>query len=76
LYDMAGNVWEWCYDGFDTYPTEATIDPIEASKDTCRVFRGGGWTSSALSVRAAQRDCIEPTARSNVLGFRVVRSGD
>jgi len=60
LYDMHGNVSEWCLDWFDTYPLMAVTDPQGALSGSGRVRRGGGWMYNAWDCRSASRDCQEP----------------
>jgi sulfatase modifying factor 1 len=70
LYDMVGNVWEWCADRYGTYPTGAVTDPTGPVWGANRVTRGGGWFSGASSSRAAKRRWYQPGSRSLDLGFR------
>ncbi len=75
LYDMHGNIWEWCQDGFrQDYQLLPQVNPVSSAPETNRVYRGGGWGSSARNCRAANRDWSSPSYRNRYLGFRVVRS--
>ena len=76
LYDMLGNVSEWCHDGRRVYTTVAAVDPMgPTSASTFRVFRGGGWYLHARDVRAANRNRIRSGLRFDYLGFRCASSG-
>jgi len=74
LYDMHGNVFEWCQDRFGRYPSGDVTDPVGPASGSFRVSRGGGWSSSARDCRSAYRGGITPSGRSSLLGFRVLRS--
>ena len=71
LYDMYGNVWEWCSDWYGAYQSTAVDDPTGAGAGLLRVDRGGGWGSDARGCRSADRHVGTPGDRSDYLGFRV-----
>ena len=76
LFDMAGNVWEWVWDVYQSnYEALPSIDPFGPSTGANRVIRGASWTNSATDTRIAIRNAYMPTFRSTSLGFRIVRSG-
>jgi len=68
LYDMSGNVWEWCQDEYNAYPN----CKVSIGERWFHVFRGGGWNNDARMCRSATRINDEPAARGYYLGFRLV----
>jgi len=73
LYDMHGNVAEWCMDRFDSYPSKNAVDPAGSYSGAERVFRGGSWGVGSRYCRSANRDSGSPDMRTGELGFRLIR---
>ena len=74
LFDMAGNVGEWCWDWYGNYTSASQTDPHVATSGARRVGRGGGWNSSADYCRIAYRYNLTPAFSYNGIGFRIARS--
>jgi formylglycine-generating enzyme required for sulfatase activity len=73
LYDMHGNVWEWCWDLFGPYASGTHTNPTGMISGYSRVMRGGSWSNSATNIRSAYRVDYDPGSKGNDIGFRVVR---
>jgi formylglycine-generating enzyme required for sulfatase activity len=74
IYDMHGNVWEWCWDYYNLPNAGPVSDPIGPASGAHRINRGGGWTSPGKSLRSALRSSDLPETAGSSLGFRLAKN--
>ena len=72
IFDMHGNVMEWCYDFYGKYPEDKVVNPIGPLHGKKRVLRGGSFYRTAFECRSANRESVDPSWRGSEIGFRVV----
>ena len=74
LFDLHGNVWEWCGDRYGPYTTTPAVDPLGSKEGSSRLLRGGSFNVRSSYVRSALRISDQPSNRTDNIGFRIVRT--
>jgi formylglycine-generating enzyme required for sulfatase activity len=76
VFDMSGNVWEWCNDWYGPYSGTSSLDPQGISSGHAHVIRGGGWNMDLSHCRVSTRDWNYPDLKNSIIGFRLASSKD
>ena len=71
IYDMSGNIGEWCEDEWDGYPEEPQTNPDQEAEGAYKIFRGGSFLSAAARCRVSNRSSCSPRLRQSIIGFRL-----
>jgi len=74
LYDMSGNVWEWCWDWYGDYPRKSIENPVGVKRGTLRVLRGGSWLNYGKHLKVSFRFRYDPNSANRNRGFRLART--
>ncbi|HPZ08034.1 MAG TPA: SUMF1/EgtB/PvdO family nonheme iron enzyme [Candidatus Eremiobacteraeota bacterium] len=74
LFDIIGNVWEWCSDWYSSYPDDTVANPSGPLAGTTKIIRGGSWNSKASDCKTTKRDSSLPDSCNIFLGFRIVKT--